>query len=47
MPFHGTLSDKSINLPIVGAVSITAAIIGGLALFFLFRRKPKTILKTF
>lgn len=48
MPFHGTLSDKSINLPILGAVSLTTVIIGGIALFLLFgRRRAKTITKTF
>jgi len=34
-----SLRNNSVNLPVVGAVSVAAVIVVGLAAFFLLRRK--------
>ena len=44
MPFHVDLTSKGATLPIIGAVSLTTLVIGGVAIWFLFlRRKTKSI----
>ena len=42
MPIHNTLTSKTINLPLIGTISLTAAIAGGVLLFFLLKRKRVT-----
>lgn len=40
-----SLKNNSVNLPIVGAVSIAAVIVVGLGIFFLTRRKKSISLR--
>ena len=39
------LQNKQINLPLVGPISLTAAIVAGIAIYFLTKRKKSISLK--